>query len=48
MMGDPLPPKMHLEAHLSTSGDVTNKKPTDPKAVADGIATKSAVTLTLK
>lgn len=48
MMGDPLPPKMHLEAHLSSSGDVTSKKPTDPKAVADGIATKSSVTLTLK
>jgi tetratricopeptide (TPR) repeat protein len=48
MMGDPLPSKMHLEAHLSSSGDVTIKKPTDPKAVADGIATKSAVTLTLK
>ena len=48
MMGDPLPPKMHIEAHLSPSGDAGAKKPTDPKAFADGVATKSSVTLTLK
>lgn len=48
MMGDPLPPKMHLEARLSSTGDVAVKTPTDPRGVLDGVATKSTVTLTLK
>ena len=48
MMGDPLPAKMHLEARLSSSGDVAVKNPTDPRGVLDGVATKSTVTLTLK
>lgn len=48
MMGDPLPAKMHIEARLAPTGDVTTKKPTDPHAATDGVATKSTLTLTLK
>jgi tetratricopeptide (TPR) repeat protein len=48
MMGDPLPAKMHIEARLAPTGDVTTKKPSDPHAAIDGVATKSMLTLTLK
>ena len=48
MMGQPLPPKMRLEARLDADGDAATKNPNDPKAAQDGVATGSTVKLALK
>jgi Flp pilus assembly protein TadD len=46
MMGQPLPPKMHIEARIDSDGDAMTKDPKDPTASADNVATGSATTLT--
>lgn len=48
MMGNPLPEKIHIEARLSTTGTADGASIADPRAVADGVATKSTVKMTLK
>lgn len=48
MMGDPLPSKIHIEARLASSGAADSSNRTDPRAVADGIATKSSLKMVLK
>ncbi len=48
MMGDPLPSKIHIEARLASSGAADATNSTDPRAVLDGVATKSSVKMTLK
>src|SRR5207244_8070367 len=47
MMGQPLPPKIHLEARIDSDGDAMTRDPKDPAAVADNVATGSSTTLTL-
>jgi cytochrome c-type biogenesis protein CcmH len=47
MMGQPLPPKFHLEARLDSDGDAATRSPNDPSATAD-IATGATLALTLK
>jgi tetratricopeptide (TPR) repeat protein len=46
MMGQPLPPKIHLEARIDSDGDAMTKSPSDPVAAADNVATGSSLTLT--
>ena len=46
MMGQPLPPKIHLEARIDSDGDAMTKDPKDPIATADNVATGSSATLT--
>jgi len=46
MMGQPLPPKMRLEARIDSDGDAMTKDPKDPIAVADNVVAGSATTLT--
>ena len=48
MMGAPLPPKVRIEARLDSDNDAATKNPSDPVAMADGVATGSAVTMALK
>ncbi len=48
MMGQPLPATMRIEARLDIDGNATTKTPNEPSAVQDGVATGSAITLTLK
>ena len=48
MMGQPLPPRVRLEARLDSDGNPLTKNPADPVVVQDGVALGSAVTLTLK
>jgi cytochrome c-type biogenesis protein CcmH/NrfG len=48
MMGQPLPPKLRLEARIDKDGVATTKEPTDPIASADGVTLGSTVTLTLR
>lgn len=49
MMGQPLPSKIHIEARLSTTGTADGGASiADPRAVLDGVATKSTVKMTLK
>lgn len=48
MMGQPMPPKIHLEVRLDTDGDAATKSPQDPVAVQDGVATGSTLALVLK
>jgi hypothetical protein len=48
MMGQPLPPKLRLEARIDSDGDPLTKSPSDPIAVNDGAAPGASVTLTLK
>ena len=48
MMGQPLPPKMRLEARLDSDGDAMTKNPSDPSAVIDAVSTGSAVKLGLQ
>ena len=47
MMGQPLPPKIHIEARIDSDGDAMTKDPKDPTASADNVATGSSTTLTL-
>lgn len=46
MMGQPLPPKMRLEARIDSDGDAMTKDPKDPIAVADNVVAGSSATLT--
>ncbi|HJW92230.1 MAG TPA: tetratricopeptide repeat protein [Thermoanaerobaculia bacterium] len=48
MMGQPMPPKIHLEVRLDTDGDAATKSPQDPVAVQDGVSVGSKVSLVLK
>lgn len=45
MMGQPLPPRVRLEARIDSDGNAMTKDPNDPVVVQDGIATGSTVTL---
>jgi tetratricopeptide (TPR) repeat protein len=46
MMGQPLPPKIHLEARIDSDGDAMTRDPKDPIATVDNVATGSSTTLT--
>jgi tetratricopeptide (TPR) repeat protein len=46
MMGQPLPPRMRLEARIDSDGDAMTKDPRDPVAVADNVVAGSSATLT--
>jgi len=48
MMGQPIPPKVRIEARLDSDGNVMTKAPTDLDAVQDGVALGSQLSLTLK
>lgn len=48
MMGQPLPPRMRLEARADADGIPTTKDPNDPVAMMDGVQLGSSVTLRLK
>lgn len=48
MMGQPLPPKVRLEARLVSSGDVMTHNPQDPDVVLDHVAGGSTIKLALK
>ncbi len=48
MMGDPLPSRIHIEARLASSGAADATNSTDPRAILDGVATKSSVKMTLR
>ena len=48
MMGQPIPPKVRLEARLDADGNVMSRGPNDLDAVQDGVALGSQVALTLK
>ncbi len=47
MMGQPLPPKIYLEARIDSDGDAMTKNPGDPIASADNVATGGSVRLIL-
>jgi Tfp pilus assembly protein PilF len=48
MMGQPLPPKVRIEARLVSGGDVMQHNPNDPDTVIDHVASGANVTLHLK
>lgn len=48
MMGQPLPPKMHIEVRLDTDGNPMTHDPKDPSAAQDNVAVGGSVVLTLK
>jgi tetratricopeptide (TPR) repeat protein len=48
MMGQPLPPRVRLEARLDADGNAMTKDPSDPVAVQDGVALGATVRLVLK
>jgi tetratricopeptide (TPR) repeat protein len=49
MMGQPLPPSVHIEARLDSDGDAMTKNPSDPHASQDAVATNGGkVGLVLK
>ncbi|HXH40813.1 MAG TPA: tetratricopeptide repeat protein, partial [Thermoanaerobaculia bacterium] len=49
MMGQPLPPSVHIEARLDSDGNAMTKDPSDPHASQDGVATNGTkVALVLK
>ncbi len=48
MMGQPLPPKVRIEARLVSGGDVMQHNPNDPDTVVDHVASGGSVTLNLK
>lgn len=48
MMGQPLPPRVRLEARIDSDGNAMTKDPKDPVAVADNVAAGSTTTLTLR
>lgn len=47
MMGQPLPPRVRLEARLDSDGNAMTKDPNDPTVVQDGVALGSSVKLSL-
>ncbi|HJT16427.1 MAG TPA: tetratricopeptide repeat protein [Thermoanaerobaculia bacterium] len=48
MMGQPLPPKMRVEARIDSDGDPLTKDPNDPIASQDGVVAGQTLTLNLK
>ena len=48
MMGQPLPPKVRIEARLVSGGDVMQHNPNDPDTVVDHVSAGGKVTLNLK
>jgi tetratricopeptide (TPR) repeat protein len=48
MLGQPLPPKVSIEARLDADGDASTKAPTDPHAFADGVTAGTKLAMTLK
>jgi cytochrome c-type biogenesis protein CcmH len=48
MMGQPLPPKMRIDARVDSHGNPMVHDPNDPAAAQDGVASGASVTLTLK
>lgn len=48
MLGQPLPPRVRLEARIDSDGNPLTKDPSDPVVVQDGVALGSAVRLHLK
>jgi cytochrome c-type biogenesis protein CcmH len=48
MMGQPLPPRIRLEARLDSDGDAATRNPNDPFAAQDSVAKGSTVKLALK
>src|SRR5688500_4234556 len=48
MMGQPLPPRMRIEARLDADGDAATRNPSDPSASQDGVQTGSTLKLALK
>ena len=48
MMGQPLPPKVRVEARLVTGGNVMEHSPNDADAVQDGVAAGARIKLALK
>jgi Tfp pilus assembly protein PilF len=46
MMGQPLPPKVHLEARIDSDGDAMTHDPKDPVVSVDNVAIGSSTTLT--
>ncbi|HEY3055292.1 MAG TPA: tetratricopeptide repeat protein [Thermoanaerobaculia bacterium] len=48
MMGQPLPPKMRIEARVDSDGNPLTRDPADPSAVMDGVTLGSAIRLVLK
>jgi Tfp pilus assembly protein PilF len=48
MMGQPLPPKVRVEARLDTDGDAATKNPSDPFAFSDQVGAGASIKLTLK
>ncbi len=47
MMGQPLPPKIRLEARVDSDGDPLTRDPKDPAATVDNVVVGSTVALTL-
>jgi cytochrome c-type biogenesis protein CcmH len=48
MMGQPLPPRVRLEARIDSDGNPLTKDPNDPVGVQDGVALGATVRLVLK
>jgi tetratricopeptide (TPR) repeat protein len=48
MMGQPLPPRVRLEARMDSDGNAMTKDANDPVAVLDGVGMGASVKLTLK
>jgi hypothetical protein len=48
MLGQPLPPKMRIEARIDSDGNPLTKDPKDPIASQDGVVAGQSLTLTLK
>lgn len=47
MMGQPLPPRVRLEARIDSDGNALTRDPNDPVAVKDGVALGQSVRLVL-
>lgn len=47
MMGQPLPPKVRIDARIDSDGDAMTHDPKDPSAVADNVAAGASVQLAL-
>ena len=48
MMGQPLPPKMRLEARVDSDGNAMTRDPGDASAVQDGVTVGSSVKMKLQ
>ncbi len=48
MMGQPIPSRVRIEARLDADGNPLTKDPNEPRAVQDGVALGSKLSLTLK